>query len=48
MPPKYVNGIKTKVGMIEISSKELAYMALIKPPRENNIAVNIETENKIK
>src|SRR5688572_6380075 len=39
-PPKYVSGVSTNVGMIEMSSKVLAKMALNRPASENTTAVS--------
>src|SRR5688572_22885486 len=39
-PPKYVSGVSTKVGMIEMSSNVLAKIALNKPASENTSAVS--------
>ena len=39
-PPKYVSGVSTNVGMIEMSSKLLAKIALKRPAIENTTAVS--------
>src|SRR5882672_6169347 len=39
-PPRYVSGVSTNVGMIEMSSKLLAKIALKSPAAENTTAVS--------
>src|SRR6185436_4718366 len=46
MPPRYVSGVKTKVGTIEIPSKLLANAPLMRPARENRIDVNTSADTR--
>ena len=39
-PPRYVSGVSTNVGMIEMSSNDFAKIALNRPASENTTAVS--------